>query len=181
MRVDIYTDASIIKCGKGTWAAVIIRGGDEHVEAAGQLRGRFKSSAAVEGAAMANALWFARKRGLVEAGDTVSIRSDNRAVIDRLVANLQGRGMRDAKDSAIMDASRHVLRTAETLKLELRAAWVRGHQRLDSRDPHAIWNIRCDQLCSAVRDGRDAPPFAKLRAAIVDRQAKRVRQVGAGS
>lgn len=180
MRVDIYTDASIIKSGRGAWATVIIRPGMEHVEAAGALRGRFKSSAAVEGAAMANALWFARKQGLIEPGNAISLRSDNRAIIDRLVAALEGRRMKDAKDATIMEATGHVLRTAEALKLELHAAWVRGHQRLDSRDPHAIWNIRCDQLCSAVRDDRKPHPFHVLRESVETRQRMRARREANG-
>jgi ribonuclease HI len=176
VRVAIYTDASIVKSGRGAWATVIVRPDVEHVEAAGQLRGLFRSSAAVEGAAIANALWYARQHGLIAPGDAVELRCDNRAIVDRIAAAYYGRRMRDAKDGAIMAATNHILATADTLKLELHAGWVKGHQKLDSADPHAIWNIRCDQLCSAVRDGRKPHPFHVLRESIATRQARRLRK-----
>lgn len=147
MNVDLYTDASIYG-GEGGWATVIIRGDEEPVEYSGKLRGYFGSSTAVEAAAIANGLHQARKAGLVERGDTVTVRSDNMNALHRLT-----NGNKRKCDPMIRKAIDHVLKLAADIGVELAAEWVKGHQTLDTPDPHAIYNRRCDELCSAARTG----------------------------
>jgi ribonuclease HI len=170
VNVDIYTDASIVKGGRGAWACVVLRGDERH-ESAGALRGNFPSSTAVEAAAMANALHFARINGLVEGGDLVTMRSDNRGAVGRING-----AARNAKCPTIGKAVGYVLDLAERHGIALRAKWVRGHQRLDSADPHAIHNIRCDHLCSAIRDGRKPAGYNALVEQVAGRQRRRERK-----
>jgi ribonuclease HI len=167
--VSIYTDAGILH-GRGSWATVILSADRiGPVEQSGLLRGVFKSSAAVEGAAMANALHFAKRRGLVERGDVVTILSDCQAIIARINCEVR----KDAKDPDIMRAAAYVAEWSASLGVQVRAVWVKGHQRLDSLDPHAIYNNRCDKLATAAREGRTAIPFAEFAAFVAERHRMR--------
>jgi ribonuclease HI len=170
MKVEIYTDASVTTTKRGAWATVIVRGDDRH-ESSGALRGDFPSSTAVEAAAMANAMHFARQRGLIEPGDVVTLRSDNRNAVGRVT----GRA-RDAKCPTIRRAISYVLDEADRHGFDLRAAWVKGHQPLDSFDPHAIHNIRCDHLCRAIRDGHKPAGINALVEQVAGRQRRRRRR-----
>lgn len=147
VNVDIYTDASIVKGGRGAWACVVLRG-DDRRESSGALRGEFPSSTAVEAAAMANALHFARMNGLVEAGDLVTFRSDNMNAVGRING-----AARNAKCPTIGKAVAYVLDQANRHAIAVQAEWVKGHQPIYSTDPHAPHNRRCDTLCTAIRDG----------------------------
>jgi len=170
--VSIYTDAGILH-GRGSWAAVVLSANRiGPVEQYGLLRGVFKSSAAVEGAAMANALHFAKRRGLVERGDVVTILSDCQAIVARIAGEVR----RDAKDPDIMRAAAYVAEWSKALGVRVHAEWVKGHQRLDSRDPHAIYNNRCDRLATAAREGRTPVPFAEFSALVAERHRMRQRR-----
>lgn len=173
--VAIYTDASIFQ-NRGAWATVIIREGSPPVESAGMLKGGFRSSASTEIAAIANALHFARRSGLVERGDRVEVRSDNMAAVLRIRGGVRDRGKTDPR---LIEVATYIAGFAELVGVELVALHVKGHQRLDSRDPHAFHNRRCDQLCSAIRDGRKPPSIKTLRAQHDAAQASRDRKEAA--
>jgi ribonuclease HI len=158
-RVELYTDAGI-KEGAGTWATVIVREGFEPVEDSGVLRGRFGSSTAVEVAAIANAIHVARKRGMVERGDVVTVRTDNTNAVARIMRTASERAIRKG-DPMITRATEAALALAEAAGITLLAEWVKGHQPLKSTDPHAPFNRRCDVLC---RQARAADPVKRAAA-----------------
>lgn len=158
--IEIYTDASI-KEGRGAWAAIVVMPHYKPVELFGALRGRgWGSSTAVEAAAMGNALHAAAQRGLLPRGSTVILRCDNMIACQRINRHAFKKSDRKV-DRRILDAIAYAHAFAERRELTLSAEWVKGHQRLDSADPHMPYNRRCDALCSAVRDGRK-PPSARM-------------------
>jgi len=177
MTVAIYTDASVGPNGVGAWAAVVLIDGSQHVEAAGLLRGRFIGSTEAEGAAMANALWYAKRQGLVETGSTVTIRSDCADFVRRIDNALAGLPPPKKSHPKTAEAVAYVTNAAATLGLALAVEWVKGHQNLASFDPHAIWNIRCDQLCNAARRKRTPPPFKSLRTMVDQQQEGRRKKL----
>jgi len=179
-RVTIYTDASIYR-GVGSWATVIIREGLEPVEQSGKLRGRFESSTAVEGAAIANAVWYARRQGLLEPCDDLTVHCDNQQMVERLTASQAGRPWRDARDQVIMRACGYVLEAVSVFDAPVAFRWVKGHQRLDSRDPHALYNRRCDQLCGAARKGHKPPSWRQLQDQHAAFQRRREKREAAAS
>lgn len=156
MRVQLYTDASIVK-GRGAWAALVLRGNGDPVEKAGPLRGSFRSSTATELCAIANGLHFARRAGLIERGDEVEIWCDNMASV--YWANGWVKVKPDS-DPMLVEARGFIRNLSRSHRFAIKAAHVKGHQRLDSDDPHATYNIRCDHLCSSVRDGKDPHSWA---------------------
>jgi len=175
--VTIYTDASIYR-GVGSWATVILRAGNDLVELSGKLRGSFQSSTAVEGAAIANALWHARRAGLIEPGDDVTVRSDNLSIVQRIAQARAGFPWRDARDPDIMRAVESVLTTVGAVDVQVRFRWVKGHQRLDSDDPHMIYNRRCDDLAGAARKGERVTGFDVLVAKVAAARARRAAGQG---
>lgn len=170
--VRVYTDASIYE-GVGAWGCVIIRQDHEPREHAGKLCGHFGSSQAVEAAAMANALHRAAADRMAVPGDRVEIHCDNLHVVDRIRAEMRGQPWKASDDQAITKAVAYVLSTADRLGLDLAVAWVKGHQRLDSRDPHALYNRRCDQLCGSARKGVKPPAWSHLVEQHARYQARR--------
>ena len=151
MRVQLYTDASIVK-GRGAWAALVIRGDAPPVEKAGPLRGSFQSSTATELCAIANGLHFARRAGLIEPGDEVRVYCDNEAAVGRVNRAALRRA---SNDPVLGKVRRWIFADAREHGYSIKAEHVKGHQRLDSGDPRATYNIRCDHLCSAIRDGKE--------------------------
>jgi len=149
VKVELYTDASIVK-GRGAWASLVLRGDGDPVEAFGVLRGSFRSSTATEIAAIANGIHAAHRAGLIERGDEVAIWCDNTAAV--MWANGACRDKRNG-DPFLREARRWIRDFSRRHGFKCRAAHVKGHQRLDSDDPRAIYNIRCDHLCGSVRDG----------------------------
>jgi ribonuclease HI len=174
LRVDLYTDASI-KGGRGAWAAVLLREG-ERSETSGPLRGSFLSSSSTELCAIANALHWARKAGLIMPGDEVKAWCDNTNAVDRVNGIYVNRNKTDRR---LIDATRWIRDYRKEHRFELRSYHIKGHQRLDSGDPQAIYNQRCDELCSAIRDNVEATPFALLETRVglararAERRAKR--------
>lgn len=159
--VRVYTDASIYH-GVGAWGCVILRPDHEPREHAGKLRGRFDSSTAVEAAAMANALHRAAADRMIEAGEVVEVYCDNQHVVNRVCAARGIQPWKDSADAAITRAVDFVIETEHRLGITLRVRWVKGHQRLDSTDPHALYNRRCDQLCGSARKGIAPPAWSDL-------------------
>lgn len=175
VAVDLYTDASIVK-GRGAWACVVIRGDADPVEASGPLRGRFRSSAATEVAAIANGLHHARKAGLIEAGDEVAVWCDNIAACWYANGTARKLGSPSA-DPVMVDARRSIRDQAKRGRFTVTAAHVKGHQRRDSDDPRALFNIRCDHLCAAIRDGREAEPFEALIRKVEVARARKAKRL----
>lgn len=159
MKVAIYTDAGLFR-RVGTWACVVIAEEMPPVECAGTLRGSWRSSTAAEAAAIANALHWARRGGHMRVGDEVVVRTDSLCIVQRIMVGT----WKPSKDQAIRDAVDYIARVARDLGINLTLEHVKGHQRLDSRDPHALFNRRCDQLCRAAREGKKPHSFAQLKA-----------------
>lgn len=158
VAVRVYTDASI-KQGRGAWAAVIIRDDEEPVEFSGPLRGKFNSSAATEICAIANALHKGIAAGLICRGDQVAIYCDNEAAVMRVNGVARNRMK---TDSRLIEAARVIRGMAKRRQFSVKAAHVKGHQPLHTVCPDGVFNLRCDELCSAIRDGREAPCFEVL-------------------
>lgn len=175
MTIRIYTDASI-KAGRGAWACVVLRGAD-HAEGFGPLRGAFQSSTATELCAIANALHHADRLASLR-GETVELWCDNQAAIAH--ANRTAR-VRMHLDETIKRSRGWIKAFVARERITFRAHFVRGHQRMDSPDPNALYNLRCDELCSAVRDMMEARPFDTLRAKVEAARAKAARREGAGA
>jgi len=166
VTVTIYTDASI-KRNRGAWACVVLRDGERH-EGFGVLRGDFRSSTATELCAIANALHFADKVASLRGG-RVELWCDNIPAV--MHANRQAK-VRLKLDERMKESRRWIRDFVKTHRIEFRAYHIPGHQRLDSDDPGAIYNIRCDELCSAVRDMMEAAPFDALEARIAKAKAR---------
>lgn len=144
---DLYSDASHYHLSRaGAWAAILLAPADRiGEEACGALRGDVTSSAAAEMMAVANALHHFLKARSIPIGATIRVICDNTTVVSYI-----GRGgMRiKSKSPDLKLALAHIIDLAKRYRLKLIAEWVRGHQRLDSKDPRAIFNRRCDKLAS---------------------------------
>jgi len=143
--VELFSDAGR-KEGRGAWGAVVVRPGAEPLEASGAFRDRLHCSTLAELRGIANALHAALKAGLVQAGDEVVVRCDNRSTgiwIERRVR-------RAGRRPELAEASRVVRDLAHKAGVTIRYRWVAGHQPADSRDPEAIHNRRADALCGVI-------------------------------
>jgi len=171
VTVTIYTDASI-KVGRGAWACVILREGEPMLEASGPLKGEFRSSTATELCAIANALHHAEKVQAIGGARDVVIWCDNEAAVWRV----NGRGKVRGVDPMLLKVGGWIARWAGRNGVRIAARHIKGHQRLDSDDPGAIYNLRCDGLCSAVRDQVEPTSFDVL----IDKVAKARARKAAG-
>lgn len=152
---DLYTDASHYHLSRaGAWAAILIAPTDPiGEEACGPLRGEITSSSAAEMMAVANSLHHFLKNRSLPIGATIRVICDNSTVVAYI-----GRGGRKVKSKSpdLKKALTHVLDLAKRYRLKLITEWVKGHQRLDSKDPRAGFNRRCDKLASAHAKALDA-------------------------
>jgi len=169
VKAVLYTDASI-KGGRGAWAALVLVPDADPIEYSGRLRGSFVSSAATEICAIANGLHSAGEAGLLAHGGEVEVWCDNEAAV--FWANGQVQPKRKS-DPVLVKARRFIRDYCKGRRITFRAYHVKGHQRLDSRDPGAIYNNRCDELCSAQRDNVEPPPFSHLVERVANAQRLR--------
>jgi ribonuclease HI len=152
VEVNVYSDASVRKEG-AAWGCVIVRPGRRAFEASGRFASEttYKASTMVaELKAAANAIHAALKAGLIKPGDRVVVRSDNQSAVQWIEARgtfKRGRTNNRADCNEVVD---WIVEKATARGFEVGAAWVPGHQRADSPDPHARHNRRADSLCACV-------------------------------
>jgi ribonuclease HI len=143
----LYTDASQYHASKaGAWAAILVEPDGSEREISGPLIGDVTSSSAAEMMAVANALHRFLKVKAIRPGATIRVICDNSTVVAYI-----GRGSPRVKSKSpdLKRALRYILDLAKKYQIRLRTEWVKGHQRLDSKDPRAPFNRRCDKLASA--------------------------------
>lgn len=172
MNVTIYTDASI-KQRRGAWATVIIRDGCQPVEFSGSLRGRFRSSTATEICAVANALHKAHQAGLVEHGDAVMVHCDNEGAVGRINTG----GTNTWKTDRLLIEARHAIaKLAKRHGFTVKSRHVKGHQAMATVCEHGVYNLRCDELCAAIRDRIEPTSFDVLLARIARERARAAKR-----
>lgn len=155
MNVAIYSDAGL-SGGVPTWACVIIRANTPPVEASGVIKQSTRCTTSCEGAAIANALHVALRRGLMEPGDVVTVRTDNQPFVRMIAEDRAKPYRREMTNQAIAT----IKAIAERGRFALAVKFVKGHQRADSKDPHAKHNRRADALCTAARKAVQNPAKA---------------------
>lgn len=172
MKVDLYTDAGV-KDGLATWGAVCSPTGRGLVERCGRMRDDLADTTAAELRAMANGLHSMIRAGVIEREDCVRLICDNvRAVAVVNGANIKLGRKRDRRRGAI----EKLRELADAAGIALKAAFVKGHQRISSEDPHAPFNRRADELCTQARKDKSPPkpkpagPTKAQRALAIARQ-----------
>lgn len=147
MTVKLYTDAGI-RHGVATWAVVGVVDGVVAFESSGKLKADRpdNDSTAAELQAIANALHRAVRAGVVTKGGRVQLICDNQRAVAIMARKACGRVKerhRVVADAAFAIAAKH--------GIAIKSSGVKGHQRLESKCPHAPFNRRADQLCREAR------------------------------
>jgi ribonuclease HI len=162
MRVDLYTDAGVSNDGRGTWGCVAVINDVPVFEAKGKMRRELedRDTCAAELQAAANGLHKAIAAGYVLPGYTVRIICDNsrcvslirgRAKLDKVVKDRKPRSKKERTHTRHAVALDAILKLAADRRFVLTARGVKGHQKLNSKDPHAPHNRRADKLCREAR------------------------------
>jgi len=171
VRVDLYTDAGV-KDRVATWGAVCAPPGRDRVEKCGRMRDSLADTTAAELRAMTNGLHAMIRAGVIERGDDVRIYCDNL----RAVAVVNGAPVPNKTRERHGIAVAKLAELAHEAGITVCAKNVKGHQPLNSKDPHAPFNRRADELCTHARKGKPAPkpkpagPTKAQRALAIARQ-----------
>lgn len=169
----LYTDASNYqKTGAGAWAGILIDPEGHETETSGALRGEISSSTEAEAMAVANALHVFLRERKIPRGATVKVICDNTSVV-RFVEKATAQ---KSKYAGARRAIAHVLDLRHKFSLRLRGEWVRGHQKQNSTDPRAVYNRRCDALCSIHSKKLDRERKAERISANVEDLASEARE-----
>lgn len=143
-QIKVYTDASIYsQTQTGSWGAVLMMPDKSEHEFSGPLIGNVDSSTAAEMMAVTNAVHRGIALKHIARGSALMVICDNVAVIGYLKAPAK---KRKSKSPLAMKALAHLADLIKRFDLRVTGHWVKGHQPLTSKCPHAPFNRRCDKL-----------------------------------
>lgn len=145
-QFTMHTDASNYHESKvGAWAGILVDPKGTEFEISGAMACDVHSSTTAETMAIANCLHAFLKQKALPHKACVTVVCDNRNAMGYI--RRHPNKPKKSRAQGVNDALQTIYELTRKYQITLKARWVKGHQRADTKDRDGQYNRRVDRMC----------------------------------